>query len=116
MAADTGYLPRLGSREEFVDYLEGYIDPAVAELQDGKLTRKLLKTYMLETARHSDATPDLAALFPPQVRLHRLDDALFRVEDTTHQGQVIGLLEALEERQSIATFGSLSCSKQRAVN
>ncbi len=101
MATDSGYLPRLSSREEFVDHLEGYTDPTVAELQDGKLTRKLLKTYMLETARHSDSTPDLALLFPPHVRLHRLDDALFRVEDTTHQGQVVGLLEALEERHPV---------------
>lgn len=101
MATDTGYLPRLGSREEFVDHLEGYTDPTVAELQEGKLTRKLLKTYMLETARHNHDVPELEVLFPKQVRLHRLDDALFRVEDATHQGQVVGLLEALEERHPV---------------
>ena len=47
MAKATGYLPRLDSREAFVDHLEGYTEPTVEELEDGKLNRKLLKTYML---------------------------------------------------------------------
>ena len=101
MATDSGYLPRLQSREAFVDHLEGYAEPTVAELRDGKLTRKLLKTYMLETARHDHATPALTALFPPHVQLHRLDDTLYRVEDATHEGRVVGLLEALEERHPV---------------
>ena len=101
MATDSGYLPRLQSREAFVDHLEGYTEPTVAELRDGKLTRKLLKTYMLETARHDHATPELAALFPPHIQMHRLDDTLYRVEDATHEGRVVGLLEALEERHPV---------------
>ena len=101
MATDSGYLPRLQSREAFVDHLEGYTEPTVAELRDGKLTRKLLKTYMLETARHDYATPELAALFPPHIQMHRLDDTLYRVEDATHEGRVVGLLEALEERHPV---------------
>ncbi len=94
-------MPRLQSREAFVDHLEGYTEPTVAELRDGKLTRKLLKTYMLETARHDHATPELAALFPPHIQMHRLDDTLYRVEDATHEGRVVGLLEALEERHPV---------------
>ncbi|WP_419554491.1 hypothetical protein [Candidatus Poriferisodalis sp.] len=101
MATDSGYLPRLQSREAFVDHLEGYTEPTVAELRDGRLTRKLLKTYMLETARHDHATPALTALFPPHVQLHRLDDTLYRVEDATHEGRVVGLLESLEERHPV---------------
>ena len=42
-----------------VDHLEGYTEPTVEELEDGKLNRKLLKTYMLETARHRSATPEM---------------------------------------------------------
>ena len=74
MATATGYLPPLNSREEFVDHLEGYTEPTVEELEDGKLNRKLLKTYMLETARHSSATPGMDSLFPKHVHLRRLDD------------------------------------------
>ncbi len=101
MATATGYLPRLDSREEFVDYLEGYTEPTVEELEDGKLNRKLLKTYMLETARHSSATPGMDSLFPEHVQLHRLDDTLYRVADSEYQDQVIGLLEVLEQRHPV---------------
>ncbi|MDE0321316.1 MAG: hypothetical protein OXI97_15685 [Acidimicrobiaceae bacterium] len=101
MATDEGYLPQLDARADYVDYLEGYAEPAVAELRDGKLTRKLLKTYMLETARHSHATPDLPSHFPSHVRLRRLDDTLFRVEDARHDGRVVGLLESLDERHPV---------------
>ena len=73
MATDAGYLPRLGSREEFVDYLQGNIDPTVAELQDGKLNRKWLKTYMLETARcRIQRVADRALLTAPGDNAERL--------------------------------------------
>lgn len=101
MATATGYLPRLDSREAFVDHLEGYTEPTVEELEDGKLNRKLLKTYMLETARHDSATPSMDSLFPQHVLLHRLDDTLYRVEDTHHPDQVVGLLEVLERRHPV---------------
>ncbi len=101
MATAPGYLPPLDSREEFVDHLEGYTEPTVEELEDGKLNRKLLKTYMLETARHSSATPEMDSLFPKHVQLRRLDDTLYRVEDSEHQDQVVGLLEVLEERHPV---------------
>ena len=101
MATAPGYLPPLNSREEFVDHLEGYTEPTVEELEDGKLNRKLLKTYMLETARHSSATPEMDSLFPKHVHLHRLDDTLYRVEDSEHQDQVVGLLEVLERRHPV---------------
>lgn len=101
MATDPGYLPRLKSRGDFVDYLEGFIPPTVTEVEEGKPARKLVKTYMLETARHGHATPDLAHVFPAHIELHRLDDTLYRVEDGTHGGKVVGLLEALDERHPV---------------
>ena len=101
MVTVTGYLPPLNSRDEFVDYLEGYTGPTDEELEDGKLNRKLLKTYMLETARHSSATPEIDSLFPEHVYLRRLDDTLYRVEDSEHQDQVVGLLEVLEQRHPV---------------
>lgn len=101
MTADAGYMPQLDSRESYVDHLEGYTEPTVAELSNGKLTRKLLKTYMLETARHNHEIPELEALFPKHVHLHRLDDTLYRVHDLDHDVQVVGLLEALNERHPV---------------
>lgn len=94
-------MPRLNSRENCVDYLEGYTEPTVEELANGKLNRKLLKTYMLETARHNSDTPSIDSLFPKHVQLHRLDDTLYRVEDAHHDNEVVGLLEVLEKRHPV---------------
>ena len=101
MESDLGYLPRLQSREEYVDHLEGFALPTVDALQNGKPTRTLIKTYMLETARNDHQTPDLASVFPGHVQLYRLDDTMFRVEDSTHDGEVVGLLEALSDRHPV---------------
>ena len=100
MMTELGYLPRLQSREEFVDYLEGFVTPAVVDLERGK-SRKLLKTYMLETARHDHAIPELASLFSDGITLQRLDDTMYRVEDADHGGNVVGLLESLDDRHPV---------------
>lgn len=101
MTTDLGYLPRLQSREEFVDYLEGFVPKSAIEIGEGKPVRKLIKTYMLETASRNHKTPELDRLFPKNVRLHRLDDTLYRVEDNYHSGEVVGLLEALDDRHPV---------------
>ena len=99
MATVPGYLPRLKSRGDFVDYLEGFIPPTVTEVEEGKPARKLVKTYMLETARHGHVTPDLAHVFPVHIELHRLDDSTLprRVMERT-AARSSGGLEALDER------------------
>lgn len=96
-----GYLPHLQSREEYVDYLEGFTLPTVDELKEGTLSRKLLKSYMLETARHDQAVPKLDSIFPNRIHLHRLDETLYRVEDTNHAGSTVGLLESLHNRYPV---------------
>ena len=101
MTTDLGYLPRLQSREEFVDYLEGFVPNTEAELEEAKPARKLIKTYMLETASRNHKTPELGSLFPENVQLHRLDDTLYRIEDANHNSEVVGLLEALDDRHPV---------------
>ena len=108
MTRDPGYLPRLESRKDFVDYLEGYpVSGAVAIDQPGEMAqpggkdRKLLKTYMLESASSRQRMPDLASRFAEHVRMHRLDDTLFRVEDAQHNGKVVGLIEKLDKRHPV---------------
>ena len=101
MTDEPGYLPRLESRREFVDYLEGHPVPGASELQQPGTDRKLVRTYMLETAGNGQRMPDLASRFPSRVHLHRLDDTLFRVEDADHGGQVVGLIEELDKRQPV---------------
>ena len=67
---------------------EGFVTPSVVDLERGK-SRKLLKTYMLETARHDHAIPELASLFSDGITLQRLDDTMYRVEDADHGGNVV---------------------------
>lgn len=94
-------MPRLTSREAYIDHLEGFTQPTVNELEQGKLTRKPVKTYMLETASHDHELPELKTIFPDRIRLNRLDDTLYRVEDKDHDDKVVGLLEALDERHPV---------------
>ena len=101
MTDDPGYLPRLESRRQYVDYLEGHPLPGVADLDQPGADRKLVKTYMLETAGSAHRMPDLADCFAGRVGLHRLDDTLFRVEDADHGGEVVGLIEELDERHPV---------------
>ena len=101
MTDDVGYLPRLARRSEFVDYLEGHPVPAAADIEHPDAGRKLVKTYMLETAGSDRQIPDLASRFAGRVHLHRLDDTLFRVEDAGHGGQVVGLIEELDDRHPV---------------
>ncbi len=101
MSTDTGYLPRLESRENYVDHLEGFTTAETGEPDGGRPKRTRIKTYMLETARDDRAVPDLDNLFRDAVRLHRMDDTLYRVEDADHGGRVVGLIEALDERHPV---------------
>ena len=98
---DVGYLPHLKSREEFVDYLEGLVPRDGEYLESVKPTRQLVQTYMLETARDNHNTPELTDLFPERIRIHRLDDTLYRVEDEEHESRIVGLLEAFNSRHPV---------------
>ena len=93
METDLGYLPPLESREKFFDYLGGY--------DGGTSSRNLIKTYMLETAGQRHQTPDLTNLFPERIRLQQLDDTLYLVKDDQHEGNIVGLLEKLEDRHPV---------------
>ena len=101
MSTDIGYLPRLESREDYVDHLEGFTIPEIGESEGGRSKRTRIKTYMLETARYGRTVPALDSLFPSDVYLHRLDDTLYRVEDVTLGGRVVGLIEALDDRYPV---------------
>lgn len=103
MALDAGYLPKLSSRDDYVDFLEGYALPAVEELEEHQTTRKLVKTYMLETVghQHGGPTPEVAEAFPARVRLHRLDDTMYRVHDRVDDDQIVGLLEVMDDRHPV---------------
>ncbi len=101
MKTDIGFLPTLATRDDYIDFLEGYAFPTVEELEQQRATRKLVKTYMLETVGHGAVMPELSEIFRGRVRLDRLDDTMFRVHDAVHQQHVVGLLEAIDNRHPV---------------
>jgi hypothetical protein len=100
MNSDPGYLPRLASRENYVDFLEGYVLPTVEEAEARRASRKLVKTYLLETVGHGPER-NVTEAFPGNVQLDRLDDSMFRVLDASHGERIVGLLELLDDRHPV---------------
>ena len=96
-----GYLPRLCSREGYVDYLEGLSTSEAESSTEGKPKRTRIKTYMLETARSNQVDSELDNLFPDRVSLERVDDTFYRVQDATHGHKVVGLIEAAHMRYPV---------------
>ena len=107
MSTDTGYLPRLESRENYVDHLEGFTTSEIEETEGVRSKRTRIKTYMLETARYDHAFPAFDSLFPGDVYLHRLDDTLYRVEDASHENRVVGLIESLADGRHPVLYTTL---------
>ncbi|MCQ3806588.1 MAG: hypothetical protein OXB92_07650 [Acidimicrobiaceae bacterium] len=105
MTHEVGYLPRLASWREFVDYMEGHPVPSAADVEYPDTGRKLVKTYVLETAGSDRQMPDLASRFAGRVRLQRLDDTLNRVEDADHNGEVAAATDVVSNAlQSLGGF------------
>lgn len=103
MTTDPGYLPVLDSREEYVDFLEGYALPTHDEIEERRPTRKLVKTYMLETVGqgHDQPVVDVLAALSERAALGRVDDTMFRVHERTDPARVVGLLELMDDRHPV---------------
>ena len=101
MRPDVGYLPLLHSREDYVDHLDGLAVSEVGESAEGRPKRTRIKTYMLETAGYNGVVPELDSLFPGAVTVQRLDDTLYRVQDASHEGKVVGLIEEFGTRHPV---------------
>lgn len=91
----------LNTRDDYVDWLEGYSLPTVDELRAQRSTRKPVKTYMLETVRNGSARQELANSFPSRIQMERLDDNLYRVHDSVHSERVVGLIETIDDRHPV---------------
>jgi hypothetical protein len=102
MSESAELLPKLRSREEYFDYLDGYAVTTADELRERRTTRGVGKTYMLETVGRSRPAPALPSIFERMgFRLSTVeDDALYRVYDPSLRGDV-GLVELVSERHPV---------------
>jgi hypothetical protein len=95
-------LPRLRSREEYFDYLDGYSVRTADELRERRTTRGVGKTYMLETVGRSRPAPPLPSIFE-RIGLGMAaveEGALYRISDPGFGGDV-GLVELLHDRHPV---------------
>lgn len=95
----TGLLPQLHDRREYFDHLEGYSVDVKDELVAQRLTRGLVKTYILETVRNGETPPLQAVLEAAGVGARQVDESLLVLTDPT-AGRV-ALLETLDARHPV---------------
>ena len=94
-------LPRLQSRREYFDYLDGWPVDAVDAPRSRRMTRAVTKAFLLETSRTSNGRDARAALTEgSQVKLEAVDDTLFRVR-WVGESEDWALLEVKNERYPV---------------
>lgn len=95
------YLPSLSSRQDYLDYLDGYAVERAEELRLAKTKRALVKTFLFETVAQDQQAPDeLAAFRNAGVVLDRVDDTLFTARPVSSH-DIWGLVEFLERRHPV---------------
>ena len=101
MSDSAELLPRLRTRQEYFDYLDGWAVSTADELRERRTSRAVGKTYMLETVGRSRPAPSLLSIFEGLgLLLSPLEGALFRVTDPRLGGDV-ALVELLNERHPV---------------
>ena len=101
------------TRQQAVDYLEGYAGARRDELADDRLGSGLVKSYMLETVAQHSGPPDLESAFRSLgARLVQIDDSLWKIwadgspvpSDRAHLGgppRWVGFIEQLIPRYPV---------------
>lgn len=101
MTTVEGLLPKLTSRRDYFDYLDGWSVGTVDTLAEGQLARPLVKTYMLETVRNGGDGRELDRRFPSRVQLKPIEgEPLYEVHDAAAEG-IIGLIEVVNDRHPV---------------
>jgi len=93
-------LPRLSSRADYFDYLDGYAVARADEGYEQRPSRELVKSYLLETVGRRRSAPFVDVVFERAgAALRRVDDDLYVVRHPLH-GEV-ALLELHGQRHPV---------------
>ncbi len=94
-------IENIKTREQAVNFLEGYVQERKEELDAKHITKGLVKSYLLETVPSFYKEPDIELVFRNTGnRLDRVDDTLYKVWDSNHN-KFFGFLEKLIPRHSV---------------
>lgn len=89
------------TREQVMNFLEGYALERKEELDFKHITKGLVKSYLLETVPSPSKEPDVESIFQNVgARLDRIDETLYKVWDTK-QSRPFGFLEKLIPRHPV---------------
>lgn len=96
-----GVLPPLGSRQDYLDYLDGYAVDTVDDLLERRLPHGLVKSYMLETVRDGVDSPSLPALLEALgIHVTQVDEGFLTLRDDRFGG-IAAALELIEQRYPV---------------
>jgi hypothetical protein len=94
-------LDQIKTREDAMDFLDGYAAQTSDEVKLSGRRRPLVKSYLLETVPNTKPEPDLETVFRRRGHtLVPLDNSLFQIKSNA-DGDVIGLLEKLLPRHPV---------------
>jgi len=94
-------LDTVTTREQAMDFLEGYSADRKRELDGARTTAGLVKSYLLETVPQGSVQPDLVRVFRSVgVRVDQIDGDMAKVWDPVEE-RYVGLLEELLPRHPV---------------
>ncbi len=94
-------IENIKTREQAMNFLEGYAMERKEELDVKHVTKGLVKSYLLETVPSFRQEPDLELVFQNVgIRIDRIDETLYKVWDTK-QSKTFGFLEKLIPRHPV---------------
>lgn len=101
MAETEGVLPRLETRRDYFDYLEGYAVDTVDDLLERRQSHGLVKSYMLETVRDGAARPSVPAVLEGLgIRVSEVDQGFLTLSHDRFGG-IAAVLELMEQRYPV---------------
>jgi len=87
------------SRNKMTRYLDGYSAERMEELDERKMKRPLVKSYMLEHVGDNGTQKKITDILSSlMINVQKIDENLYRVLDNRENGEYMGFLEILTSR------------------
>lgn len=89
----------INSREKMIRYLDGYSAERIEELDERKIKRPLVKSYMLEHVGDNGKQREITEILSNfMIEAHKIDENLYKVLDKKENGEYMGFIEVLTPR------------------
>jgi len=100
-ADDSRIMGSISSRDKMIRYLDGYVAERMEELDERKLKRPLVKSYLIEQTGDSEQRRDVTDVMNRVgVSLEMIDNSLYRILDNRN-AEYMGFMEVLTPRYCV---------------